>query len=76
MIRKETVEQKTEKLLEAFLAERKFELVDVEYVKEGSDEPVWERYEKTINVNNNDKSGELKSFVEDILTPMDGAKKV
>ena len=37
MIRKETVEQKTEKLLEAFLAERKFELVDVEYVKEGSD---------------------------------------
>ena len=42
----------------------------------GSDEPIWERYEKTINVNNNDKSGELKSFVEDILTPMDGAKKV
>lgn len=42
----------------------------------GSDEPVWERYEKTIDVSDNDKSGELKSFVEDILTPMDGAKKV
>ena len=37
MIRKENVEQRTEKLLEAFLAEKKFELVDVEYVKEGQD---------------------------------------
>ena len=37
MGKKETAEQKTEKLLEAFLAEKKFELVDVEYVKEGSD---------------------------------------
>ena len=42
----------------------------------GSDEPVWERYEKTIDVSDNGKSGELKSFVQDILTPMDGAKKV
>ena len=42
----------------------------------GSDEPVWERYEKTIDVSNNGKSGELKSFVQDILTPMDGAKKM
>lgn len=42
----------------------------------GIDEPVWERYEKTIDVSNNGKSGELKSFVEDILTPMDGAKKM
>ena len=42
----------------------------------GSDEPVWERYEKTIDVSNNGKSVELKSFVEEILTPMDGAKKV
>ncbi|WP_170930678.1 SpoIIE family protein phosphatase [Fibrobacter sp. UWB1] len=41
----------------------------------GSDEPVWERYEKTIDVSGNNK-GELKSFVEDILTPMDGAKKM
>ena len=37
MGKKETAELKTEKLLEAFLAEKKFELVDVEYVKEGSD---------------------------------------
>lgn len=42
----------------------------------GSDEPVWERYEKTVDVSDNGKSGELKSFVQDILTPMDGAKKV
>ncbi len=41
----------------------------------GSDEPVWERYEKTVNVAENDK-GALKSFVQDILTPMDGAKKL
>ena len=41
----------------------------------GSDEPVWERYEKTIDVMGSNK-GELKSFVEDILTPMDGAKKM
>ena len=42
----------------------------------GNDEPVWERYEKTIDVSGKGKSGELKSFVQDILTPMDGAKKV
>lgn len=42
----------------------------------GIDEPVWERYEKTIDVSDNGKSHELKSFVEDILTPMDGAKKM
>jgi sigma-B regulation protein RsbU (phosphoserine phosphatase) len=41
----------------------------------GSDEPVWERYEKTIDVSGKNKS-ELKSFVENILTPMDGAKKM
>jgi sigma-B regulation protein RsbU (phosphoserine phosphatase) len=41
----------------------------------GSDEPVWERYEKTIDVSGNNK-GELKTFVQDILTPMDGAKKM
>lgn len=41
----------------------------------GIDEPVWERYEKTIDVADDNK-GELKSFVEGILTPMDGAKKV
>ena len=48
-------------------------MLAVKYI--GSDEPVWERYEKTIDVNNDNK-GELKSFVEDILTPMDGAKKM
>ncbi|MBO4872270.1 MAG: ribosome maturation factor RimP [Lachnospiraceae bacterium] len=37
MGKKETIEKKTEKLLEAFLAEKNFELVDVEYVREGSD---------------------------------------
>ena len=41
----------------------------------GSDEPVWERYEKTIDVSGQNR-GELKSFVENILTPMDGAKKM
>jgi len=41
----------------------------------GTDEPVWERYEKTVNVAK-DGHGVLKSFVEDILTPMDGAKKL
>ena len=41
----------------------------------GIDDPVWERYEKTIDVSGDNK-GELKSFVEGILTPMDGAKKV
>lgn len=41
----------------------------------GIDDPVWERYEKTIDVADDNK-GELKSFVEGILTPMDGAKKV
>ena len=41
----------------------------------GIDEPIWERYEKTIDVADDNK-GELKSFVEGILTPMDGAKKV
>ena len=42
---------------------------------DGIDDPVWERYEKTIDVADDNK-GELKSFVEGILTPMDGAKKV
>lgn len=37
MGKKESIEQKTEKLLESFLEEKKFELVDVEYTKEGSD---------------------------------------
>ena len=41
----------------------------------GSDDPVWERYEKTIGVSHENK-GELKSFVESILTPMDGTKKM
>ena len=41
----------------------------------GNDEPVWERYEKTVNVGDG-KRGELKSFVEGILTPMDGEKKM
>ena len=41
----------------------------------GNDEPVWERYEKTVDVTT-DGQGALKSFVEDILTPMDGTKKM
>lgn len=41
----------------------------------GVDEPVWERYEKTVDVAVA-THGELKSFVENILTPMDGAKKM
>ena len=41
----------------------------------GCDEPVWERYEKTVNVADSHR-GELKTFVEDILIPMDGAKKM
>ena len=41
----------------------------------GNDEPVWERYEKTVNVSEDDR-GTLKTFVQDILTPMDGAKKM
>ena len=41
----------------------------------GNDEPVWERYEKTIDVSGGNKR-ELKSFVENILTPMDGTKKM
>ncbi len=36
MAKKEDYEQKTEKLLEPIIAEHQFELVDVEYVKEGS----------------------------------------
>ena len=48
-------------------------MLSVKYL--GNDEPVWERYEKTINVANDDKR-ELKSFVEEILTPMDGATKM
>ena len=40
----------------------------------GSAEPVWERYEKTIGVAENCLN-ELTSFVEDILTPMDGLMK-
>ena len=42
----------------------------------GIDEPIWERYEKTIDVSDNGKSHALKTFVEDILTPMDGAKRM
>lgn len=41
----------------------------------GSDEPVWERYEKTVDVSG-ENNKELKSFVEEILTPMDGTKKM
>ena len=41
----------------------------------GNDEPVWERYEKTVNVGDS-KRGEFKTFVEGILTPMDGVKKM
>ena len=37
VIRKENVEQRTEDLLRDMLAEKRYELVDVEYVKEGSD---------------------------------------
>ena len=36
MAKKEDYEQQTEKLLEPIIAEHQFELVDVEYVKEGS----------------------------------------
>ena len=35
MTKRETYEQKTEQLLQPILAEHQFELVDVEYVKEG-----------------------------------------
>ena len=45
----------------------------VKYI--GNDEPVWERYEKTIDVGI-EGQGELKTFVEGILTPMDGLAKV
>ena len=41
----------------------------------GAGEPVWERYEKTIGVADNGLN-ELTSFVEGILTPMDGLMKV
>lgn len=37
MLKKEVVIKKTEELLAPFMEENKFELVDVEYVKEGSD---------------------------------------
>lgn len=37
MVKKETAEKKTEALLLPFLNEKKFELVEVEYVKEGSE---------------------------------------
>lgn len=36
MAKKEEYEQKTERLLEPIISEHQFELVDVEYVKEGS----------------------------------------
>ncbi len=48
-------------------------MLTVKYI--GDDEPVWERYEKTVDVAK-DNQGALKSFVENILTPMDGAKKM
>ena len=38
MIKKETAERRTEELLKPFLEEKQFELVDVEFVKEGSDQ--------------------------------------
>lgn len=38
MIKKETAEKRTEELLKPFLEEKQFELVDVEFVKEGSDQ--------------------------------------
>ncbi len=37
MGRKESYEEKTEQLIQPFIDENNFELVDVEYVKEGSD---------------------------------------
>ena len=48
-------------------------MMGVKYI--GSDEPVWERYEKTIDVGI-EGQGELKTFVEGILSPMDGLAKV
>ncbi len=48
-------------------------MMGVKYI--GNDEPVWERYEKTIDVGI-EGQGELKTFVEGILTPMDGLAKV
>ena len=48
-------------------------MMGVKYI--GNDEPVWERYEKTIDVGI-EGQGELKTFVEGILSPMDGLAKV
>ena len=48
-------------------------MMGVKYI--GNDEPVWERYEKTIDVGI-EGQGELKTFVEGILTPMDDLAKV
>ena len=48
-------------------------MMGVKYI--GNDEPVWERYEKTIDVAT-EGQGELKTFVEGIFTPMDGYTKM
>lgn len=47
-------------------------MLGVKYI--GNDEPVWERYEKTIDVAKDGKH-ELKNFVEGILSPMDLSTK-
>jgi len=48
-------------------------MMGVKYI--GNDEPVWERYERTIDVAT-EGQGELKTFVEGIFTPMDGYTKM
>ena len=48
-------------------------MLTVHYI--GNDEPVWERYEKTVDVAS-EGHRELKNFVEGILSPMDGLAKV
>ena len=47
-------------------------MLGVKYI--GNDEPVWKRYEKTIDVAKDGKH-ELKNFVEGILSPMDLSTK-
>lgn len=47
-------------------------MLGVKYI--GNGEPVWERYEKTIDVVNGGKH-ELKNFVEGIFSPMDSSTK-
>ena len=47
-------------------------MLGVKYI--GDEEPVWERYEKTIDVAKNGKR-ELKNFVEGIFSPMDSSTK-